>query len=249
MIQQIRKNIIVLINPVANPDGREKLVDWFKRFHKGKRITDYGLLARQSPPYWGKYVYVDANRDAHQLALSTTRAVHKMFFDYHPTVIHDLHEAFALLQTWNGTGPYNPGMDPIVVSEFLEMSFHEMSQMNGFNMPGVWTWNFGEGYGQPFTESIALNHNSIGRGYETMGNTTPGTYLRSTDPGDTTVEWYRPAPPPREFVWSHRNGVNYSQTGVFSIFDYSARQAEPLLRNFYRKGNNSLQKGKAGNDP
>jgi hypothetical protein len=247
MFQRIRKNIVVLVNPVANPDGRDKLVDWFKRFHKGKNISDYGLLSRQSPPYWGKYVYVDANRDAHQLALSTTRAVHKMFFDFHPTVIHDLHEAFALLQTWNGTGPYNPAMDPIVISEFLEMSFHEMSQMNGFNMPGVWTWNFGEGYGQPFTESIALNHNSIGRGYETMGNTIPGTYLRTTDPDSTTVEWYRPAPPPREFVWSHRNGVNYSQTGVLSILDYSARQAEPLLRNFYRKGYNSLQKGKAGN--
>jgi hypothetical protein len=41
--------------------------------------------------------------------------------------------------------------------------------------------------------------------------------------------------------------VNYSQTGVLSILDYSARQAEPLLRNFYRKGYNSLQKGKAGN--
>jgi hypothetical protein len=247
MIQRIRKNLITLVNPVANPDGREKLVDWFNRFHKGKNITDYGLLSRQSPPYWGKYVYVDANRDAHQLALSTTRAVHKMFFDFHPTVIHDLHEAFALLQTWNGTGPYNSAMDPITISEFLEMSFHEMSQMNGFGMPGVWTWNFGEGYGQPFTESIALNHNSIGRGYETMGNTTPGTYLRTTDESDTTVEWYRPAPPPREFVWSHRNGVNYSQTGVLSILDYSARQAEPLLRNFYRKGYNSLQKGKAGN--
>jgi hypothetical protein len=45
--------------------------------------------------------------------MEATRAVHRMFFDYHPTVIHDLHEAIALLQTWNGTGPYNPHLDPI----------------------------------------------------------------------------------------------------------------------------------------
>ena len=110
MIQRIREQLVVLINPVANPDGRDKMSDWFYRFHRGK--TDFDALARQSPPYWGKYVFVDANRDAHQLDFATTQAVAKMFFDYHPTVIHDLHEAIPLLQTWNGTGPYNPNLDP-----------------------------------------------------------------------------------------------------------------------------------------
>ena len=54
---------------------------------------------------------------------------------------------FALLQTWNGTGPYNPDLDPIVLSEFLELSFHEMSTMKSQGMPGVWTWDFGEAFG------------------------------------------------------------------------------------------------------
>ena len=89
MIRRIREQLVVFINPVANPDGRDKMSDWFYRFHRGK--TDFDALARQSPPYWGKYVFVDANRDAHQLDFATTQAVAKMFFDYHPTVIHDLH--------------------------------------------------------------------------------------------------------------------------------------------------------------
>ena len=74
MIQRIRENLVVLINPVSNPDGRDKQVEWFYRFLKGK--TDRATLPRQSPPYWSKYAFVDINRDAHQLVHETTKAVH-----------------------------------------------------------------------------------------------------------------------------------------------------------------------------
>jgi hypothetical protein len=111
MIRRIRENLVVLINPVSNPDGRDNQVQWFYRYLKGK--TDRASLPRQAPPYWGKYVFVDINRDAHQLTQETTKAVARMFFDWHPTVVHDLHEGMPFLMTWNGTGPYNPDVDPI----------------------------------------------------------------------------------------------------------------------------------------
>jgi hypothetical protein len=57
MIRGIRENLVVLINPISNPDGRDKMVDWFYRYLKGK--TDHGSLPRQSPPYWSKYAFVD----------------------------------------------------------------------------------------------------------------------------------------------------------------------------------------------
>ncbi|MDH3254333.1 MAG: M14 family zinc carboxypeptidase, partial [Acidobacteriota bacterium] len=245
MIRRIRQQLVVLINPVANPDGRDKMRDWFYRYLKDR--TDYDRLPRQSPPYWGRYVFVDANRDAHQQAQALTRAVFKMFWDYHPTVVHDLHEAIALLQTWNGTGPYNPNLDPIVTSEFLEMSFHEMTTMTALGMPGVWTWDFGEGYGHHYLDSIGMNHNSIGRGYETFGNATAETVERVLDPSETTRTWYRPWPSPERLTWSMRDHVNYSQTGLLAILDYMARHAPEMLTNFYRKGYKSWQRGLEGN--
>ena len=244
MIQRIRKNVLVLINPVSEPDGHEKMVDWFYQYLKGR--TDYDSLPRQSPPYWGRYVYVDVNRDAHQQAMAVTRAVFRMFFDYHPTVIHDLHESIALLQTWNGTGPYNPHLDPIVTSQFLEMSFHEVKTLTALGMPGVWTWNFGENFGLHYLDSIALNHNSLGRGYETFGNATAETVRRTLSEEETTREWYRPWPPDRSLKWSMRDNVNYQQTACLSILDYTARHAQDMLRNFYRTGFNSWQAGKNG---
>jgi len=92
------------------------------------------------------------------------------FTNGHPTVVHDLHEGSPLMMTWNGTGPYNPNIDPITYTEFLELSFHEMQTMTAFGMPGVSTWNFGEAFSHLYLDSVAMNHNSIGRGYETLGN-------------------------------------------------------------------------------
>src|SRR6202166_4991704 len=242
MIQGIRSKLIVLINPVSNPDGRDKVVEWFYRYLKGK--TDRASLPRMSPPYWSKYAFVDINRDTHQQTHETTKAVHRMFHEWHPTVVHDLHEGFPFMMTWNGTGPYNPNIDPITYSEFLEMSFHEVQVMTAMGMPGVSTWNFGEAFSHLYLDSVAMNHNSIGRGYETWGNGTAETLQRFVPKSALTMEWYRPVPPPSaEVVWSARDNLNYQETGALAVLDYSARNAKEMLRNFYKKGWDSWRKG------
>src|SRR5215469_16133675 len=114
MVERIREQLAVVINPSSNPDGRDKMVDWFYRYLKGK--TDRGSLPRMSPPYWSKYAFVDINRDAHQLTHQSSRAINRMFFEWHPTVVHDLHEGMPMMMSWNGTGPYNPNIDPITYS-------------------------------------------------------------------------------------------------------------------------------------
>jgi zinc carboxypeptidase len=242
MIQRIRENLVVLINPVSNPDGRDKVVEWYYRFLKGK--TDRNTLPRQSPPYWSKYAFVDINRDAHQLVHETTRAVSRMFFEWHPTVVHDLHESVALLMSWNGTGPYNPNIDPITYTEFQTLSFHEVQTLTSFGMPGVSTWNFGEAFAHLYLDSVAMNHNSIGRGYETFGNGTAETLEWTLSPDATSREWYRVSPAPSTpFRWSARDNVNYNETAALAALDMAATQSKLLLRSFYRKGFNSWRKG------
>ncbi|HXQ31040.1 MAG TPA: M14 family zinc carboxypeptidase [Steroidobacteraceae bacterium] len=245
MIRRIRENLVVLINPVSNPDGRDKQVEWYYRFLKGK--TDYASLPRQAPPYWSKYAYVDINRDAHQQTHETTKAVHRMFHEWHPTIVHDLHEAVALLTSWNGTGPYNPNIDPITYTEFLELGFHEVEALTALGMPGVSTWYFGDGFSHLYSDSVAMNHNAIGRGYETFGNGSAETMLRTAPPDETTREWYRLVPAPSTpFLWSARDTVNYNETGALAALDEVAAHSKEFLGNFYRKSYNSWRAGLDG---
>jgi hypothetical protein len=110
-------------------------------------------------------------------------------------------------------------------------------------MPGVSTWNFGEGFAHLYLDSVAMNHNSIGRGYETFGNGSTETEKRSISPSDTTMEWYRPMPAPREVTWSSRNNLNYQETAALAALDDAASRSKELLHNFYKKGWDSWQKG------
>jgi Zinc carboxypeptidase len=243
MIRRIREQLVVLINPVSNPDGRDKQVDWFYRYLKGR--TDMATLPRQAPPYWSKYAFVDINRDAHQQVHETTRAVFRMLWEWHPQVIHDLHESVALLMTWNGTGPINGHVDPLSYAERLELSFHEVQTLTALGMPGVWTWNFGDDFAHLYLDSIALNHNADGRGYETFGNGTAETLIPRQPSQESSVEWYRPLPPPPQgsFSWSARDNVNYNETAMLAALDDTAQQAKRLLHNYYLKGLHSYQRG------
>jgi Zinc carboxypeptidase len=248
-IREIRDKLVVLINPVAEPDGRDRMVDWFYRHLKGK--TNYDELPPISPPYWGKYVRHDNNRDGIQRKLALTRATQDAFLQWHPIVVHDLHESVPLLSIWTGTGPYNVNLEPSIFSEWHEIAFHEVAAFAGLGMPGVWTYGFGEGWAHLYADSVAINHNALGRGYETFGNGTAETVERYLDPernkftgrSVTEQDWYRMVPPPRKLRWSLRNNTNYMETGVLTALQYVARNSTDMLRNFYRRGASSLRRG------
>lgn len=246
-IKTIRDNIIVLINPVSEPDGWDKQVDWYYRYTKA-RTTFEGDFPK-SPPYWGKYVYHDNNRDGLQVSQALTKAIFKTYFDWHPTAMLDLHESVPLLYISTGTGPYNETIDPITIGEWQTMANHDMTSMAAQGIPGVFTWAFYDGWYPGYGIWIANNHNSIGRFYETFGNAGANTYLRDLaeqkyagDPA-TTKEWYRPTPPTEKVYWSYRNGINYMQAGVLASLTYGATNSRILLKNFYQKGLNNIQKG------
>jgi hypothetical protein len=250
LIRQIRDRVLVLVNPVAEPDGRDRAVDWFYRHLKGK--TDFENLPPKSPPYWGKYVFHDNNRDGIQRKLALTRATQDAFLRWHPVVVHDLHESIPLLSIWTGTGPYNVHLDPSLTSEWHAIAFHEVATLTAMGLPGVWTWGFGEGWGHFYADSVAVNHNAIGRGYETFGNATAETVVRRLDPEDekyagvavTEPEWYRTSPPPKgRFRWSLRNNVNYQQTGVLAALQYAALHGPDMMRNVWRRAGNAVRKG------
>src|SRR5439155_591925 len=103
-IQAIRNNVIFFVTPVVEVDGREKQVD---TYYYGKKT------GKQKPPlmYWGKYVAHDNNRDGMGQFLKLTQNITKTLLEWHPTILHDLHEAQSYLYVSTGTGPYNDSLE------------------------------------------------------------------------------------------------------------------------------------------
>lgn len=249
-IKAIRDNLIVVINPVSEPDGWDKMVDWYNRYTKKRTNFEDGMPS--SPPYWGKYVFHDNNRDGLQVSQAITKSIFKLYFDWHPTAMLDLHESVPLLYISTGTGPYSEAVDPVAIGEWQVMADHDMTSLAAQGLPGVFNWAFYDGWYPGYGIWVANNHNSVGRFYETFGNAGANTFLRDLSnakfAGDnvTSREWYRPYPATEKVYWSYRNNINYMEAGVLASLGYAATNGKLLLKNFYQKSFNSLKKGLEG---
>jgi hypothetical protein len=234
-IEAIRKNVVVMITPTLEVDGRDRSVDVYNYRKKN--------VGKQAPPllYWGKYVAHDNNRDGLGMALALSRNQMKTFLEYHPQVLHDLHESVPFLYTSTGTGPYNAWLDPLVVDEWHVLAYHEIEEMTKRGVPGVWTHGFYDGWAPNYMFYVANGHNSIGRFYETYGG-------QGADSTDRTVgaqsqrSWFRPNPPLPQVRWSIRNNINLQQSGILFAMNLVATTKDRFLNNFYIKSKRSINK-------
>jgi Zinc carboxypeptidase len=236
LIQNIRKNMIVLITPCSEVDGRDKEVDVYN-YHKANPGKPAPNLV-----YWGRYVAHDNNRDGMGMALQLTKIMMKTFLDFHPTVLHDLHESVPFLYTSTGMGPYNAWLDPIVVDEWQKMAYVEIEEMTKRGVPGVWTHGFYDGWAPNYMFYVANGHNSIGRFYETFGGRGADTGERTVPLDQTTRTWFRPNPPLPKVKWSIRNNINMQQSAILFAMNYTATNAKTFLENFYLKSKRSVAK-------
>jgi hypothetical protein len=235
-IQEIRKNSIVLITPVVEVDGRDRQVDLYnyRKANPGKPAPT--LL------YWGKYVAHDNNRDMMSMALELSRIMMRTFLEWHPQVLHDLHESVPFLYTSTGTGPYNAWLDPIVINEWHLLAYHEIEEMTKRGVPGVWTHGFYDGWAPNYMFYVANGHNSIGRFYETFGGRGADTGERTVPATQTTRTWYRPNPPLPRVRWSLRNNINLQQSALLLAMNFVARNRQRFLENFYLKSKRAVAK-------
>src|SRR5579871_4475107 len=268
LYDSIRKNVIVMMTNAAEPDGRDRYVDWYYKY----KIAEENEQDRApGPPYWGKYIFHDNNRDINYSQV-TMRNWLKFYLEWHPPIMHDLHESEPFMYTFSGQAPQNPTLDPILYAEMPWFSNFEMTKMIAYGMPGVWTHAFVDMWSPGYLGFMSSNHNGMLRMYETFGNGGANTMRRNVAGGPegaggggggapaggpeaaggrggrgggmTSREWYRPLPPYRTVEWSMRNNTNYMETGVLSALELTASFSKTVLENFYNKSRNSIESGK-----
>jgi hypothetical protein len=236
-IKYMRSHMIVLITPVVEVDGRDRMVDLYK-WHKAHPGEDWPRLL-----YWGHYVAHDNNRDAMAMTLDLTRNVLDAYISWHAQVLHDLHESVPFLyDNTVGDGPYNAWVDPILADEWAELGSNNVAQMRSFGMPGVFTHGDFDTWSPGYLMFLAAMHNGISRLYETFGNGGADTEKRILRPEDYSRTWYRQNPPLPVVTWSQRNNNNYEQTALLSTLSYFSRNTRHFLENFYLKSKRAAEK-------
>jgi hypothetical protein len=230
----IRDNAIIMITPVLEVDGRDKQVD----VAMARRKDPDSNFPRRAL-YWGKYVAHDNNRDNLGLSLQLSKHIMRTFLEYHPQVMHDLHESGPHLYISTGTGPYNAWLDPIVIDEWHQFAYQEVNELTKQGVPGVWTHQFYDGWAPNYAFYAANGHNAIGRFYETQGAGDGSTRIISNRDDRA---WYRPNPPLARTLWSIRNNVNLQQSGLLVGMNNLATNKEKFMENFYLKSKRAVAK-------
>ena len=119
-------------------------------------VLHRGLTVRPGLNTWQKFWI--------GLSLALSRNINRTFHEFHPLVVHDLHESASHLYVSTGRGPYNAWFDPIVINEWNNISYQEVREMTAFGVPGVYTFdvvvtdlNMPGMNGLEFCERIATN--------------------------------------------------------------------------------------------
>ena len=236
-IKYIRSHMIVMITPVVEVDGRDRMVDLYK-WHKAHPGEQYPRLT-----YWGHYVAHDNNRDAMGMTLNLTRNVLDTYLNNHAIVLHDLHESEPFLyDNTIGDGPYNAWIDPMLANEWAEIGWNNVGQMQALGMPGVYTHGDFDTWSPGYLMFLAATHNGISRLYETFGNGGADTEKRILSPAEYSRTWYRPNPPLPVVTWSQRDNNNYEETGLLTSLNYFAHNGHHFLDNFYVKSKRAIAK-------
>ena len=190
-IRQIRDNVVVSIAPSTDVDGRDRYVDWYYAY-KIQEAYDGGENYG-GPPYWGKYVFHDNNRDINY-GVDSLRAHLNWYLHWVPPIWHDLHEAQTLLYTFSGQPPQNPNLDPILYSELPFFATYEVNKLTGVRHARRLALWLRRHVVAGYLGFAAANHNGMLRMYEIFNQGGANTKKARLQGAQTTRQWYRPAP-------------------------------------------------------
>jgi len=253
-MRKIRDNVVVLLNPVLNPDGVDNDVGWYRE--------NLGTpFETTRPPRLGQpWVGTDNNRDWFMVNQPETRAVSRVLYrEWYPQIVYNHHQtspAWARIAIPPYSDPVNPDIHPGVTTGVNMVGTAMANRFAMKRMPGavarvtydMW-WNGG-------MRLTPYYHNQIGILTETAHRTpTPRTYDLADFPEtlsirkgetprtDSTSIFY---PYPWAGTESHiRDAVDYMLEATWATLNLAANYREELLFNIWRMGRDAIEKGRS----
>lgn len=239
--KRILENVVILFVH-ANPDGHEKIGDWYMREPTPEKRSLSGL-----PVLYQKYIGHDNNRDFYiQNMKESTNLGYQLFVEWIPQVMYNHHQrgpAGSVLAGPPYRDPFNHVFDPMMVTGIDAVGAAMYNRLNAENKPGFTRMNgsvFSIWYNGGLRTTTHF-HNIIGILTEIIGGPNPEEVPLVPDrllPNSNT-----PFPVTPQKTWVFQQSIDYSVSMNFAVLDYAARNSDHLLYNMYNMGQRSIDRG------
>jgi len=241
-INNILKNVIVVLVPSQNPDGEQIVTDWYKKY--------LGTPYEGSGPVvlWHHYVGHDDNRDwATFTQVETQLAVEKVINPWHPQILYDLHQQgadAARIYLPPFVDPFDPNIDPLLISEINALGMNTAVDIEGTGKTGVLSYGVYD-FWSPLRDYIAYHNGlrilteSASANIASPVNIPFDRLARGIGYDGKVATWNFPEPW-KGGEWHLGDIVAYQIDAFFSIVNSAAVYRERFLNNFYEFGVHAL---------
>ena len=228
MVDTILANSIVIIDPMQNPDGRDRYVSHYRQTVGPMLDTDPAAAEHAEPWPSGRmnHYLFDMNRDWFALTQKESRARVKAFQEWWPVVFVDLHEMGA-----NATYYFPPPAPPIN-PHYTKGQIDWLARFGQNNSKWFDRFRFDYYTGEVFDEfypgygtSWPMAHGTIGMTYEQAS-----AEGRGIEREDETKLYYR-------------DTVQHHFISSLSTAEVVARNREEMLRYFYDYRRTAIEEG------
>ncbi len=228
MAESILANDIVLIDPIQNPDGRDRFVNYYEQTRGAEPDAD-PLAAEHNQPWPGgryNHYLFDLNRDWIALTQPEIRSQAAVLREWLPLVCVDLHEMSGESTYFFSpeADPYNPNLTPVQRDNLTLFGRNNARWFDRYGFDYFTRENydaFYPGYGASWPEY----YGGIAMTYEQAS--ARGLALRRSDGGLVTF----------------RDTVRHHFVASLSTLETAAQNREKLLNDFYRYRASAIEEG------
>jgi len=248
-IDEILKRTIIVLIPSANPDGLDKVIDWYER-SLGKPWEGTGM-----PWLYQKYAGHDNNRDWFMLNLKETRLVTRVIYErWLPNIVYDIHQmgsSGARLFVPPFFDPKNPNVHPLNDHMMLIIGGHMAAELTRAGRKGILNSAMYDNWWQGGFRTTAYRHNITGILTEAASVLIASpifqrkSELRGGKRGmpNYAIATNFPEPWPGGW-WRLRDIVEYEKIACMSLFTLATRYHDMIKSNTIKQARDAIEKGK-----
>ncbi len=231
-VERLLERIVVVIDPIQNPDGRERIIAMVEQSAGRTPNLDYESMQRGHWPYGrGNHYLFDMNRDWMAGTQPETRGRWRAIRAFHPQLLVDAHEMGSLdtFLFYPQAAPIHPQMPERHL--YWQRAFAE-GAARAFDARGwgYYTREWADGWAPFYTDSWASLGGATGILYEQAG--TAGFPLRR----------------PSGRIATYREAVHHQLTASWANLNTLAERRDEVLADYLANQRRNVAADTPGND-